>query len=215
MVSAYKRSSALTTKKVMDFAALEDRMMVLQAEKTKADQKYFQARKDQDIRTGEIRSLRAQNAKSSEIIAQLKDAESASRGLLSNMEKQLSEMKSAHNAAQNQIRTLEQRCTENGITMDGLKTQVGDLSNQLKAKDASLETSSASLRKTELEVERLQLKLEDTKKSLESWKSKGLGNQANEYEMLRVCVPMSSFSFNYHADVYLVTCSLHGLPLPI
>ncbi|KAF4621535.1 hypothetical protein G7Y89_g14537 [Cudoniella acicularis] len=66
--SAYKRVQALSTKKVMDFTQLEERVQLLQAEKAKADQKYFAARKDMDTRILEVKSLKHQNSKSSEII---------------------------------------------------------------------------------------------------------------------------------------------------
>jgi len=62
MQSAYTKMQGLAHKKVMDLATLEDKVQILSAEKAKADQKYFAARKDMDTRLGEVRALRAQNA---------------------------------------------------------------------------------------------------------------------------------------------------------
>ncbi|KAH8737787.1 BRE1 E3 ubiquitin ligase-domain-containing protein [Ilyonectria robusta] len=93
---AYKKMKDLAQKKVLDFTAMEERVVILIAEKSKADQKYFAARKDADTRNNEIRSLRHQNSKSSEIIAQLKDLESQNRTLLGNLEKQLTDLKQAN-----------------------------------------------------------------------------------------------------------------------
>lgn len=186
MGAAWKKASALASQKVAEFAALEDKVTRLGAEKSKADQKYFAAMKAKEARDQEVRTLRAQNSKSSDIVSQLKDAESSTRALVVNLEKQLVETKDALNTITTQHRTAQQQITETNITVEGFKAQVGELKKMLTAKDASFSTSSASQRKAEVEVEELKVRLEETKKSLESWKSKGLGNQTGEYEMLRV-----------------------------
>ena len=41
-------------------------------------------------------------------------------------------------------------------------------------------------RQAEVEVEELKVRYEEAKKSLESWRKKGLGGNADEYEALRV-----------------------------
>jgi len=56
----------------------------------------------------------------------------------------------------------------------------------VEAKNTSANAASTAHRKADVEIETLKVRLEDTKKSLESWKTKGLGNQSGEYEMLRV-----------------------------
>ncbi len=56
----------------------------------------------------------------------------------------------------------------------------------MEAKNTSANAASTAHRKADVEIETLKVRLEDTKKSLESWKTKGLGNQSGEYEMLRV-----------------------------
>ncbi|PHH81099.1 hypothetical protein CDD82_1315 [Ophiocordyceps australis] len=93
---AYKKMKDLAQKKFLDFAALEEKVAILIAEKSKADQKYFSARKDSDTRNNENRSLRLQNSKSAEIIAQLKEVEAHNRTLLVNLEKQLADLKQSN-----------------------------------------------------------------------------------------------------------------------
>lgn len=186
MGAAWKKASALASQKVGEFAALDEKVARLAAEKSKADQKYFGAMKTKDARDQEVRTLRAQNSKSSDIVSQLKDAESSTRALVVNLEKQLAEQKEALNSLTSQNRAAQQQIAEDNITAEGLKGQIGELKKALVAKDTSLSTTSSAQRKAEVEVEELKVRLEETKKSLESWKSKGLGNQAGEYEMLRV-----------------------------
>lgn len=186
MQAAFKRTSKLASQKIAEITASEEKIQRAMAEKSKADQKYFAAMKSKEARDVELRSLRIQNMKSSDIVAQLKDAESATRSLISNVEKQLAETKSAFANTMAQYRSAQQQVAESDITSQGLKLQVADLKAELANKDGSLASANRNCRKAEVDVEGLKSTLTDTKKSLESWKSKGLGNNSNEYEMLRV-----------------------------
>jgi E3 ubiquitin-protein ligase BRE1 len=186
---AYKRVQALSTKKVMDFSALEEKVQVLSAEKSKADQKYFAARKDMDTRIGEVRALRAQNAKSSEIIAQLKDVETSNRTLLSNLEKQLSDMRQSNTTVMTENKKLETTTREATSKCETLKNQVAELTNLLKSKDASYSSNKQRIQSMEQELEQLRARYEQTQKDRDTWKAKSLSNQSGEEEMLRVCFP--------------------------
>jgi E3 ubiquitin-protein ligase BRE1 len=186
MGAAYKKAQALATKKVMDLAALEEKVARLLADKSKADQKYFAAMKAKDARENEIRALKLQNSKSSEIVAQLKEAERAHASLLSNLEKQLTETKASHASLLAANRALQQRAKEDSIVVDGLKSQVGGLTELLKTKDTSLSSVSKACRSAEIEIEKLRTRLEEAKKSVDVWKGRSMGKENEEYEMLRV-----------------------------
>ena len=183
---AYKRVQALTTKKVMDFSTLEERVQILSAEKAKADQKYFAARKDMDTRLGEVRSLRAQNAKSSEIISQLKDVETSNRTLLSNLEKQLSDMKQSNTSIVAENKKLEASTREAVSKSETLKNHVAELTNLLKSKDTSNANAKQRVQSVETEIEQLRVRYEQVQKERDTWKTKSLSNQSGEEEMLRV-----------------------------
>ncbi|KMU77140.1 LOW QUALITY PROTEIN: E3 ubiquitin-protein ligase BRE1 [Coccidioides immitis RMSCC 3703] len=185
MQAAFKRTSKLASQKITEFANLEDKIQRLIAEKSKADQKYFAAMKSKEARDLELRTLRVQNMKSSDIISQLKESESMTRNLVSNVEKQLSETKEALNSALAQHRASQQQVTEANLAIQGLRLQVAELKALLANRDASLASANSTCRKAENTVEGLKSILADTKKSLESWKAKGLGNSSSEYEMLR------------------------------
>ncbi|KAI9369475.1 BRE1 E3 ubiquitin ligase-domain-containing protein [Aspergillus egyptiacus] len=185
MQTACKKYSSLASQKVAEFSAMEEKMTRLAAEKSKADQKYFGAMKSKEAREMEVRTLRMQNAKSSDIVAQLKDSEAVTRSLLANMEKQVSETKEALNTMINKYHASQQQVTENNIVMEGLRGQVAELKTLCVSKDSALATTSSACRRAETEVEGLKASLADTKKSLENWKNKSLGNSSSEYEMLR------------------------------
>lgn len=181
-----EKASALADKKVSEVTAFEEQISRLAAEKAKADQKYFGAMKAKEAKDGEIRILRAQNAKSSEIVMQLKEAEASSRTLTINLEKQLAETREALNNVTSQLRELQQKANEHTITSEGQIAQLSELKKALSAKDASCHEASKAQRQAAVEVEALKVRLEETQKSLENWKQKGVGNQTGEYDALRV-----------------------------
>lgn len=183
---AYKRVQTLSTKKVMDFTALEEKVQMLYAEKSKADQKYFAARKDMDTRVHEVHTLRSQNAKSSEIITQLKSVETANRTLLSNLEKQLSDVRQANITITTENKRMEATSKEALSKAEGMKAQVTELNNLLKAKDAHNSNTKQKIHNTETEMEQLRVKYEQAQKDRDNWKAKSLSNQSGEEEMLRV-----------------------------
>ncbi|KAJ5826149.1 hypothetical protein N7474_003287 [Penicillium riverlandense] len=185
MQTAYKKFSTLASQKVTDFGALEEKVARLTAEKSKADQKYFAAMKSKEARDVEVRTLRMQNSKTSDIVSQLKESEAATRSLVSNLEKQASETREALKSAIDTHRAIEQRLTESNIVIDGLKAQVSDLKALAVSKDATLSSTASALRQSETEIESLKQSLSDTKKNMENWKTKSLGNSSSEYEMLR------------------------------
>ena len=186
MESAFKRTSNVAQQKLNNVSLMEEKMVRLSAEKARADQKYFAAMKAKEAREQEIRSLRAQNSKSSDMVSSLKDSEAANRALQINLEKQIVELKDSVITLEIKSRSSQQQLSEKNILLEGLKGQVEELKKNLEAKDTSSSTTSTTFRKAEVEIETLKVRLEETKKNLESWKTRGLGNQSGEYEMLRV-----------------------------
>lgn len=206
---AYKRVQALSTKKVMDFAALEEKVQLLHAEKAKADQKYFAARKDMDTRIVEVRALRQQNAKSSEIITQLKEVETSNRTLLSNLEKQLSDMRQANTSIMTENKKMESTSREATSKLDSLKNQVTELTNMLKTKDSNNSNTKQRIQAVEQELEQLRVRYEQAQKDRDTWKAKSLSNQSGEEEMLRVSPPLGARKFIL---TILGFCPLYNLP---
>ena len=190
MQNAYTKVQALSTKKVIDLSILEEKIQIVNAEKAKADQKYFAARKDMDTRILEVRALKGQNAKSSEIISQLKDVETANRTLLSNLEKQLSDMKQSNTSVMAENKKMESTSRDATSKAETLSKQVAELTNLLKSKDANNLNTKERIRAAELDLEKLQVKYDHCQKERDQWKAKSLGKQSGEEEMLRVCSHM-------------------------
>ncbi|KAK5627922.1 hypothetical protein RRF57_003637 [Xylaria bambusicola] len=186
MTSALKKYQALANKKVMDFAAQEERVALLIAEKSKADQKYFNARKESDTKADEVKRLRSQNMKSSEIISQLKEVEAQNRTLVANLDKQLADMKQTNTSVIAENKKLETTNQDTSRRYDSLKQQVSELTNLAKTKDSTASTTKERNMHLETEVEKLKVRLESTTKDRDKWKTKSLSNSSEEEEMLRV-----------------------------
>ena len=185
---AYQKSTTLASQKILGLSDLEERAARMSAEKAKADQKYFAAMKAKEARDQELRTLRAQSSKSSEIVSQLKDADSANRAMVANLEKQLAEHKTTHSTLLGKYQTCQQHNNERNITIEGLKSQVDDLQKVLTARDSEKSTILASSRKVDADMEALKVRLEEADKNLRTWKGRASGDQSSENEMLRVSI---------------------------
>ncbi|KAK8124830.1 uncharacterized protein PG998_000589 [Apiospora kogelbergensis] len=185
MTAAVKKYQALATKKIMDFEALEERLAMAIAEKAKANQKYFDARKNTDIHMEEIKRLRAQNNKSSDIISQLKENEAQHRTLLGNMEKQLVDLKQTNTAIMTESKRLESSSNEALRRYDALKNQVNELSSLAKSKDSTASQAKDRLAVLETENEKMKLRVDHMSKDRDKWKVKSMSNSSAEEDMLR------------------------------
>ncbi|KAI6889062.1 BRE1-domain-containing protein [Hortaea werneckii] len=190
MESAWRKTSALASKKVEEITAKEETISRLQAEKAKADQKYFAAMKAKDMRENELRTLKSQSARSSEIVTQLKDSESKTRELVTNLERQLAESQEGLKTLTAQHRTLEAKAKESGIVVEGLRKQIEDLKKTVAEKDREVLAAGKSKREAEIELERTVTRLEDSKKQIDGLrKTRANENSASsdDWRKLAIC----------------------------
>ncbi|KAJ3562713.1 hypothetical protein NPX13_g8464 [Xylaria arbuscula] len=209
MTSAIKKFQALANKKVMDFAAQEERVAVSIAEKSKADQKYFNARKESDTKADEVKRLRSQNMKSSEIISQLKEVEAQNRTLAANLDKQLADLKQTNTSIMTENKKLETTNQDMSRRYDSLKQQIAELTNLAKTKDSSASTTKERNMHLEAEVEKLKVRLESTTKDRDKWKTKSLSNSSEEEEMLRNMATCSICKKDFKNTI------IRGYPKPV
>ncbi|KAL9602594.1 MAG: hypothetical protein Q9219_001738 [cf. Caloplaca sp. 3 TL-2023] len=192
MKQAYTKASVLASQKVTNYAALEEKVVRAQAEKSKADQKYFGAMKLNETRAQELRTLRTQNSKSSEAVTHVKESEAAARAYSANLEKQIGELNGVKASLTKQLQTAQQSLQEKTIQYERLKAQVEELKKLLTTKESATGVVKSAHRKAEVEIESLRASLDTTQKQLEDFKARSLGNNGAEFEALRVrfLVPM-------------------------
>ncbi|KAF2142934.1 uncharacterized protein K452DRAFT_317826 [Aplosporella prunicola CBS 121167] len=191
MEAAWKKAQALAAKKISELQNWEEQVARISAEKAKADQKYFAAMKSKDAREAETRALRAQNARSSEIITQLKALESANHAMKVNLEKQLAESGESIAKLSEQYRALQQKAGEKSNTSESLQSQITELKNTLSSKDSTVLASKHSQRELEVEVEKLKIRLNESERQRNNWKDKDKRDDMNEmwrnYALCPVC----------------------------
>ncbi|KAK4668486.1 LOW QUALITY PROTEIN: E3 ubiquitin-protein ligase bre1 [Podospora pseudoanserina] len=194
---SYKKAMVLAHSKTMDNNAVEERINTLMAEKAKADQKYFAARKDMDIRLQEIRTLRSQNSRSSEIIAQLKDVEHSTRSVISNLEKQIATLKTEAASMAAEKKRLELLTAEATRRADSVKGQIANLTELLKAKDATVASMKEQTMSREQELDKIKARLEEKNSEISKLRAKCRGNSTDEEEALRNLVICSVCRSNF------------------
>ncbi|KAK3717232.1 E3 ubiquitin-protein ligase bre1 [Vermiconidia calcicola] len=170
MEAAWKKTQVLASKKVEEIASWEETIARLGAEKAKADQKYFATMKARDMQTNELRVLKSQNARSSEIVSQLKDTEGKTRELVANLERQVAESMENLTKIELQHRVLEQKHKEASISSEGLKKQIDEMKTLVSAKDKEVLGTSKAKREAEVELEKCRVRLEETKAQFDALK---------------------------------------------
>lgn len=180
MESAWKKTQALASKKVSEIADVEEQIARLSAEKAKAEQKYFAAMKSKDMIAVELRTVKQQNARSSEIVVQLKDTEGKTRELVTNLERQLGESKENLTKLEVIQRALEQKYKEAVLSSEGLRKQVEEMSAMVKSKDQDNLGAAKAKREAEEEVEKTRARLDETKRQFDLFKKAQAAAAAND-----------------------------------
>ncbi|PSN71178.1 BRE1-domain-containing protein [Corynespora cassiicola Philippines] len=185
MEAAWKKAQAVANKKIADIASWEDNISRANADKAKADQKFFAAMKAKETLEQQLRVLRAQAAKSTEIVAQLKEADSLSRSLVEKAEKQCAEMRAQMEELSIQHRALQQKFSESTITSQGYAAQLTELKKVLETKDASCLAAKHAQRDSEAERDKLAAQVKGLEKQVNIWKEKSFGNQSQDSALMQ------------------------------
>lgn len=168
MEAAWRKTQALASKKVEEIAGWEEQKERLSAEKEKANQKYFAAMKAKDMKEAELRTLKSQNSRSSEIVAQLKDGDAKTKELCVNYERQLADAKDGLAKLEQQHRAVDQKLKEMTISAEGSKKSIEELKTLISAKDKENLTTAKSKRQAEEDLEKCKARLDDAKKQYDT-----------------------------------------------
>jgi E3 ubiquitin-protein ligase BRE1 len=211
METAYTKYHSLAMKKVNEFRAFEDRISQLNAEKAKADQKYYGAMKDKDARDAQNKILQAQNNKTSALISAFKENETKLHEALRNLEKQVAEHQAIVADMTNQHQVALQQAQQSEATAKHISLNVVDLKKKLSEKDDVLLAARKAQRDAEVEVEKLKVDVASQKLEVEEWRKKARSNPTEEVDLLRVTAPNNS---GITAKLIITTESrlLHSMP---
>ena len=190
MEAAYKKAQTLASRKLTEISDWEEKLQRLSGEKAKADQKYFASMKSIEAKNAELKALKAQAARSTDMVSTLKEAESTSRLQLDTLNKQLAEAKESFGTVSNQHRAIQHTITEQKALINRLEAHSNEFKKQVAVKVELIQATEKGQRAAEGELAELKVRLESTEKSLASWKKKGSSSTSEEYETLRVSVTL-------------------------
>ncbi|KAF1940922.1 E3 ubiquitin-protein ligase-like protein bre1 [Clathrospora elynae] len=180
MEAAWKKAQTIASKKIAEIVTWEENIAKAHADKTKADQKFFAAMKTKGELEQQIRVLRAQATKATEVVAQLKETDSLSRSLVDKLEKQTAEMRSQMDELTIQHRQLQQKVSENAIISESQVSQIAELKKVVEAKDMTCLAAKHAQRESETERDKLTAQITGLEKQVQMWKKKSVGNQSTE-----------------------------------
>lgn len=184
MEAAWKKAQAIAGKKIADVATWEESVARANADKAKADQKFFAAMKAKGEMEQQIRILRLQATKSTEVVSQLKEADSLSRSLVDKLEKQTAEMRSQMDELSLQHRQLQQKVSENAITSEGQTSQIAELKKVVETKDEAYLKARHTQREACTERDGLAAQVDGLKEQINVWKKKSKGEQSSDVALM-------------------------------
>lgn len=184
MEAAWKKAQAVAGKKIADLAAWEENVARANADKAKADQKFFAAMKAKGEMEQQIRILRLQATKSTEVVSQLKEADALSRSLVDKLEKQTAEMRAQMDDLSTQHRALTQKATEATLTSADHTTQIAALKTLIEQKDAAYLSARHSQREAVADRDGLAAQIAGLTSQIALWKKKSKGEQTAEAALM-------------------------------
>jgi E3 ubiquitin-protein ligase BRE1 len=205
MEAAWRKAQAVAGKKITEIATWEENITKANADKAKADQKFFAAMKAKESLEQQLRVLRQQTVKGTEVVAQLKETDSLSRSLVEKMEKQTAEMRAQMDELSVQHRQLQQKFNESAIVAEGHVSQIAELKKVVETKDTTCLASKKAQREAEVEREKMAAQVQGLEKQLDHWKQKSIGNQSAHNAMMEVSLPASNM-FEFNANVVRRAC---------
>ncbi|KAF2637649.1 BRE1-domain-containing protein [Massarina eburnea CBS 473.64] len=184
MEAAWKRAQAVAGKKIAEIATWEENIVRCNADKVKADQKFFAAMKAKELLQSQLKALREQASKGTEVVAQLKEADSLSRSLVDKLEKQTAEMRAQMDDLAVQHRQLQQKTNESAIATEGHVSQIAELKKIVETKDVTCLAAKKAQREAEVERDKMAAQIDGLDKQVDHWKQKSQGNQSESVQLM-------------------------------
>ncbi|CCG84387.1 protein of unknown function [Taphrina deformans PYCC 5710] len=163
MEQAFNQAHEQNVRKVMDLASAEDRVSRLQAEKSKADQKYFAAMKAKDQLSFELKAVKSQVAKSSDTILRIHEAEESLKTRIQALESQNAIHEQSCEQYRIELAKAEAKVEELRISRIDQEKQLADSRNHSEAKAKEMAQIINSKRGLAEELTHLKSRYEEIK----------------------------------------------------
>ncbi|QSL65159.1 hypothetical protein MERGE_002464 [Pneumocystis wakefieldiae] len=160
---AFNKAHHQSSLKVNEIIAKEDKFYRLNADKAKADQKYFDAMKAKDKLTIENKALKQQNSKAGDIIIKLQETEKITMQKLIILEKQIAILRPANETLISKVHELESKVEEKDHNIKNIGQQVSMLKQRLLEQENITNTEINSKRIAEEKIEKLKIQIQKNK----------------------------------------------------
>ena len=180
MELAWRKTSVLAAAKVATLASSSEALARAQAEKAKAEQKYFAAMKAKDMREAELRELKKRDARSAEMVNVLKEGERGLVERVGGLERTVAEAREVVGKYEVAQREVEAKAKVSGLEGEGLRKQVEELKVLTVEKEAEALEAGKRRREAETELARVGVRLEEARKTSDALrKSQHADNSAS------------------------------------
>jgi E3 ubiquitin-protein ligase BRE1 len=186
MEAAFSKAHEQSTRKVMELVSMEDRIGRLQAEKAKADQKYFAAMKAKDQLAAEIRALKLQQQKAAELATKLHEAEESCRHKVQNLERQKMLADKAREQLRKEVSTLAESSDRSRLQLETLHGKLAEAVKRAEGKELEVAHALQAKRASLEELERLRKQQEKLVKQ-EKLALNGDSDQLQVYRTMAMC----------------------------
>lgn len=183
MEKAFNQAHDQSMRKLMDLAASEEKLARLQAEKSKADQKYFAAMKAKDQVVFEVKALKLQNSKSSETIARLHEFEETGKLTIQNLERQIANWENTCDKYKTELSRLTTTNEKLTIEAGATATQLLEVTKQADLREADLCNTIKSKRQATQELAELQAQYDTLK---DATPTKSVSQDSDQLQVYRV-----------------------------
>ncbi|KAG4302527.1 hypothetical protein PCANB_001156 [Pneumocystis canis] len=160
---AFNKVHHQSSLKVSEIVAKEDKFYRLNADKAKADQKYFDAMKAKDKLSIENKALKQQNSKAGDIIIKLQEAEKYTTQKMINLEKQIAVLRTSNQILTSKNHEFQLKIEEKDQSIKNIGQQISLLKQRLIEQENITYTEMKSKRVAEEEIEKLKIQIRKNK----------------------------------------------------
>ena len=193
---AYSESQKVATNRIVEAGRMEDKIMRLTAEKSKADQKYFTAMRNSESIEGELKILQRNSERQSKVIETYRELEKTFQGQLQKSEHDVSQLRAVI-AAQNDTTLHQQREIQSKQEAEDRLLKASRAANEEAQKCTQDYVEESKVRQQAQErCDKLQRELDKCKRQLatsgaSSSRKKSVGGDDMQVEYLNVSVAVS------------------------
>lgn len=184
---AFAKAHTKASTKTSEITALETRLSEAATSKVKADERYFGAMRAKDALNAEFVRAKAALAKSSEIVADLRESETRLTSQLSKLQRELAESKAYKAKLESRCAFIETQRVETEARLASRQHTIDTLQKQLADKEAAFQAAGTQRRRSEQQIEKLRRQAETQRLTSGAGGSVAVQEQLESLRSIALC----------------------------